>query len=85
MFSLYTYYCLAFDSYKAWLHRRYYRSLLMNVVIAAYAYFFLYRRDEFVDMEWQSAALLPAVSLRHTHAQLPWTPNRAMDQACREV
>ena len=51
MFSLYTYYCLAYDSYKAWLHRRYYRSLLMNAVIAAYVYFVLYRRDELIESD----------------------------------
>ena len=39
MFSLYTYYCLAFDSYKAWLYKRWYRSALVSISIFSYYYF----------------------------------------------
>lgn len=39
MFSLYTYYCIAFDTFKAWLYKRWYRSVLVNIGICSYLYF----------------------------------------------
>ena len=47
MFSLYTYYCLAFDSYKAWLYKRWYRSVLVSICIFSYQYFWI-NADELI-------------------------------------
>ena len=48
MFSLYTYYCIAFERYKNWLYRRWYRSVLIFGAIIGYTYFFWQRADELI-------------------------------------